>query len=201
MSRKIVSLLLAIVMTASMLTGCGKKAASDETGTSNDTYTEEEALTDEVVDAEYDSDGAYQESMEDGSADLENSRQSEENKYKSEAAEADVYNSADSSAMKESVAEDYAVPRYADDYVPYSGEEYSNTEENPFYSVKENPLSTFSATGLQYVPCGLNCTAFPDSNISSIFCSCISFSIPVLFSETPHTQTPLLPSIEIQPLR
>lgn len=145
MSRKIVSLLLAIVMTASMLTGCGKKAASDETGTSNDTYTEEEALTDEVVDEEYDSDGAYQESMEDGSADLENSRQSEENKYKSEAAGADVYNSADSAAMKESLAEDYDVPRYADDYVPYSGEEYSNTEENPFYSVKENPLSTFSA--------------------------------------------------------
>ena len=143
MSRKIVSLLLAIVMTASMLTGCGKKAALDETGTSDDTYTEEGTLTDEVVDEEYDSDGAYQESMENGSADLENGRQSEENKYKSEAAEADVY--ADSAAMKESLAEDYDVPRYADDYVPYNGEEYSNTEENPFYSVKENPLSTFSA--------------------------------------------------------
>lgn len=145
MSRKIVSLLLAIVMTASMLTGCGKKAASDETATSDDTYTEEGTLTDEVVDAEYDSDGAYQESMEDGSADLENGRQSKESKYESEAAGADVYNSADSAAMKESPAEDYAVPRYADDYVPYNGEEYSNTEENSFYSVKENPLSTFSA--------------------------------------------------------
>lgn len=145
MSRKIVSLLLAIVMTASMLTGCGKKAASDETATSDDTYTEEGTLTDEVVDAEYDQDGTAGNDEAEGSADLENSRQSEENKYKSEAAGADVYNSADSAAMKESLAEDYDMPRYADDYVPYNGEEYSNTEENPFYSVKENPLSTFSA--------------------------------------------------------
>lgn len=145
MSRKIVSLLLAIVMTASMLTGCGKKAASDETATSNDTYTEEGALTDNEVDAEYDQDWTAGNDEAVGSADLENGRQREENKYKSEAAEADVYNSADSAAMKESLAEDYDVPRYADDYVSYSGEEYSNTEENPFYSVKENPLSTFSA--------------------------------------------------------
>lgn len=145
MSRKIVSLLLAIVMTASMLTGCGKKMDSDETGTPDDTYTEEEVLTDEAVDAEYDSDGTCQESGEKGSADLENGRQGDEHKYESEAAGADVYNSAESTSMKDSMAEDYAMPWYEDDYAPYNGEEYSNTEENPFYSVKENPLSTFSA--------------------------------------------------------
>lgn len=145
MSRKIVSVLLAIVMTASMLTGCGKKAATDETGTSDDAYTEEPVLTDEAVDADYDSDGTYQESGEEGSADLENGMQSDEQKYESEAAGADVYNSAESTSMKESMAEDYAMPRYEDDYAPYNGEEYSNTEENSFYSVKENPLSTFSA--------------------------------------------------------
>lgn len=147
MSRKTVSLLLAIVMTAYMLTGCGKKAVSDETGTPDDAYTEteEEAWTDEPVDTEADSDGSYQESAGEGSADLENGRQSHEQKYESETTGADVYNSSESASMKESMAEDYAMPRYEEDYAPYNGEEYSNTEENPFYTVKENPLSTFSA--------------------------------------------------------
>ncbi|MBD5544529.1 MAG: VWA domain-containing protein [Lachnospiraceae bacterium] len=143
MSRKIVSLLLAIVMTASMLTGCGKKAEPDGTKTSDDTYTEKEVLTDNEVGAEYPQDWTAGNDEADGSADLENGGQKQE--YKSDVAEADAYNSADSAAMKESATEDYAVPRYADDYVPYSGEEYSDTEENPFYSVKESPLSTFSA--------------------------------------------------------
>lgn len=141
MSRKIVSLLLAIVMTASMLTGCGKKAASDETGTSDDTYTEEDVLPDNEVGTQ--EDWTDWNSGADGSADLGNSGQS--GKYESEAAGADVYNSADIAATAESVVEDYDMPRYADDYVPYNGEEYNDTEENPFYSVKENPLSTFSA--------------------------------------------------------
>lgn len=145
MSRKIVSLLLAIVMTASMLTGCGKRADSDETATSDDTYTEEEAVTDNAADAEYTQDWADGNEEADGSADIENGSENEEYKYESEAAGADVYNSADSASMKESLAEDYDVPRYADDYVPYNGEEYSHTEENPFYSAKESPLSTFSA--------------------------------------------------------
>ncbi len=149
MRKKTVSLLLAIVMTASILTGCGKKTASDETGTPDDacTETEEEAWTDEPVDTEDDSDGSYQESAGEGSADLENGRKSDEQKYESEsqAAGADVYNSSESASMKESMAEGYAMPRYEEDYAPYNGEEYSNTEESPFYTVKENPLSTFSA--------------------------------------------------------
>lgn len=145
MSRKMVSLLLAIVMTASMLTGCGQKADSEESATSDGTYAGEEAMEDDEEGTEYVQDWTDGDDDVDGSTALENSGQEKEYKYDSEAAGADVYNRADSADMEKSMAEDYYVPRYADDYIPYNNEEYSSTEENPFYAVKESPLSTFSA--------------------------------------------------------
>lgn len=133
MSRKIVSLLLAMAVTASLLTGCGQKnQTSDDSAAS-----EESAGISEKDEAASDAEYEYP---------------AKEENYTDAATESSsLGESKNSMTATEDVVEDYQVPyydddfSYADDYIPSGNEEYSATEENPFYSVKENPLSTFSA--------------------------------------------------------
>lgn len=136
MSKKIVSVLLVVAMTASMLTGCGKKKEE-----SNTDYAIEESATEGMNDSSDYTDEAYWETEEVPAEESTGYTGTDDGIY--EASGSEKQNS-------QATAEEMDVPRYADDCaepVPdyENEEEYAKTEENPFYPVKEAPLSTFSA--------------------------------------------------------
>lgn len=134
MRKRVVSILLTVVITAGLLTGCGgqNQERTDENVEETATAEAEEDvwMTEDVAEEEYTSgdytadayndtaDGAYPEAMEESAG-------TDQGYTNSKA--------------------DMSVPRYDDELAAANNEEYSEVEENPFYIVKETPLSTFSA--------------------------------------------------------
>lgn len=145
MRKKIVSILLTVAICASMVTGCGRQNDDSDTKkiteeTAEDT-TEGKIQYTEDVETEETNDGSdwvTEEAMEEESSAMDMVGDGYTEAADGTAATDQAYNSS------EAKSEAY-VPRYDDELAPSNNEEYSEVSENPFYAVKETPLSTFSA--------------------------------------------------------
>lgn len=141
MRKKIVSILLTVAICASMVTGCGRQNDDSDTKKITEDTTEGKIQYTEDVETEETNDGSdwvTEEAMEEESSAMDMVGDGYTEAADGTAATDQAYNSSEAKLEAN-------VPRY-DDEIKYSdNEEYSQVQENPFYSVKEAPLSTFSA--------------------------------------------------------
>ncbi len=127
MAARIVSMIMAGILTVGMLAGCG--SGSSESNDSGKGHSRQETVAQggDDIDAV---DGGSDPSM-----------------WMTEATAGAVYDSMNGYAMEApmSEAEDYYDYDYGYEEIPFNTEEYSTLEENPYMSVALSPLSTFSA--------------------------------------------------------
>lgn len=125
MAARLMSVIMAGVLTVGSLAGCGSGASTGD-GLSKDHSTQETGGGSDVAD--YDDGGGSEPAIE----------------FQTEAAENDACDFVFGTAAAPMMAYAYD-NEYGYEEIPYNTEEYSTIEENPYMSVALSPLSTFSA--------------------------------------------------------